>query len=301
MLQAGRDRQLIHEFDEQLGMRELRAKVNWKAGLGPEDVHNRFSIQAENCYHPKSIEIVRKYIDSGILDKLFKEMLPGGPPPTDGNIPYSLCVLAASFMTLGCTFPDSVKETLEAMQEFTYQQKWRATKSAWQLKPLARAQMKKAVAEYKNGEPYDFGSKTWLVTMITSMVPGTVTSIDDVNGIKVVNMIMRIGGKKAANIVGPPTDKELGVQPIYPVHVCAACGASKKPDGGPLLVCGGCHERKYCDTTCQGLHLKAHNTICKRPADEMEAFMKSITPIDFGPDGMSIVMGANGRKEEVAS
>ena len=53
MLQAGRDRLLIDEIDEQLGMRELCAKVNGKAGLGPKDVHNRFSIHAENLLPSK--------------------------------------------------------------------------------------------------------------------------------------------------------------------------------------------------------------------------------------------------------
>ena len=43
---------------------------------------------------------------------------------------------------------------------------------------------------------------------------------------------------------------------------CARCGTAR-PDGGSLLVCGGCMRARYCSRDCQREHRAEHKKLCK--------------------------------------
>ena len=283
MLQARCDHDYIMKFDEALGLRELRAKVNGKAGITDELPPNRFSVCADFCYGTRSIEIVRKYLDSGVLLGYLNEDFWKVDRCQNGEDYYRFNVLAASVMTFGCTLPPKLRETLETQQNPQYQQLVKERQSEWTLKPLARVQMKKAIANYKDDEPYDFGNKTHLEHSLTMMFPGKTSRVKNVGATKIVEIQQADGKKPLTQVVGPPTDEEMGMVAMYPNHLCATCGADKKQDGEDLMACARCHDRKYCSKECQRKHWKKHKVICMRPKEEMEKFMESI-PLDFVND-----------------
>lgn len=280
MLQAFKDYEIICALDEELGMRELRAKVNDKAGIKAKYAPNRFSIHRELCYHAKSVEVVRKYLDSGVLSEYVFEYFKKGDRCWTGEDYRRYHVLVACAMTLGCILPESIREEMDGMQNPAYVKIIRREQPEWALKPLANNQLKKALAEYEDGEPYDFGNKTMLEVSMGRMFHGT-TTVKDVGGHKIIEITQK-NGEVIPQITGPPDDEELCLDTVYPNHLCATCGASEKRDGGgELLACARCHDRKYCRKECQKRHWKMHKIICSRPADQMAKFMESIVPIEF--------------------
>jgi hypothetical protein len=280
MLQAGVDYEIVRTIDEALGLRELRAKVNGRASITAKYPPNRFSIQAELCYNSNSIEVMRKYLDSGVLSDYAFEYFEKGDRCWAGEDYRRYVVLIACAMTLGCHLPDRFRETMGTMQHPAYLKLIKQQSPQWALKPLANVQLKEALANYVDGEPYDFGNTTMLEASISSMFPGT-TTVRDIDHRKVVE-IKQKSGKVIPYCVGPPSDDEVGLRSVYPNHLCATCGATKKDGKGELLVCGRCRDRKYCSKECQKRHWKMHKVICTKPADQMEKFMQSIQPLDFG-------------------
>ncbi|KAK3700791.1 hypothetical protein LTR37_015763 [Vermiconidia calcicola] len=277
VLQTGRDYEVVHKFDEAFGLRELRAKVNGKDGVKHTSLPNRFSINAEFCYGTHSVEIVRKYLDSGALLQLlendfFRDRC------WDGDDLYRFTVLGACAMSLGCTLPLDMKERLEKHLRPAYVKVVQERQPTGLLKPLGRAQMKKALANYKDGEPYIYGNKTMLEHNCTRMFPGE-TTLKEVGSSKIIE-IKQKDGRVIPSMIGPPQDEELGLTPIHPHHLCATCGAEKQADGGELLGCARCQDRKYCSKGCQKRHWKFHKPICTRDAEEMRKFMDSNPPVD---------------------
>lgn len=87
--------------------------------------------------------------------------------------------------------------------------------------------------------------------------------------------------KIVPQIIGTPTDEEIGLQKIYPYHVCAGCGTGADEGiGKKLLICGKCKDRQYCSSAWQKKHWKLHKPICSRSKEDMEAFMSAI-PLDW--------------------
>ena len=187
-----------------------------------------------------------------------------------------------------------MKEMLETMQNPKYVQALRKqpVKSSGFLafSPAARAQLKKAVNSYQNGTPYDFGNKHVYAAMASEIIPGAQSTTMNVGCQKFIKTKLP-GGKMIPQIIGAPTDEELGLPRIHPYHVCAACGAEKAnygKDDGDLMVCARCHDRKYCSKTCQKKHWKLHRIICTIPAEQMEEFLQSVAScgIDSGVDDL---------------
>ena len=152
MLTSIREMHVWQTFDETLGLRELRHKVNGKAGMkgkmlanGLCKMENFFSINAEFCYGSRSVEIVRKYLDSDILEEYLYEEFWNNDRCWGGENYYRFNILAACVMTLGCTLSSKLRESLEKQQHPAYQQLIKDRQAEWQLKPQARVQMKKAV------------------------------------------------------------------------------------------------------------------------------------------------------------
>lgn len=295
MLQAMRDYHYVHAFDEAFGLRELRAKVNAKAGIKGQHPPNRLSIWAEQNYGIKSVEVVRKYLDTGVLLDHLNDKFWNGDRCWGGDDYYRFNVLAACVMTLGCTLPSEMRDCLEKQQHPKYQQLIK--QSEFRLKPLARAQMKKAVATYKDGEPYDFGnSPTFLEASINMMFPGK-TRITALGNSKLVE-VTQTNGKVIPQIVGPPSDDEVGLKTVHANHLCAYCGAENRRDirdgkNEALLHCGRCQDRKYCSKECQKKQWKQHKVICMRPLEQMKKFMDSI-PLDLADEGDKLSTGMGG-------
>ena len=274
MLQSRRELFVLGDYEEAFGLRELRAKVNAKAGFTPDESGMqaiRLAICADQCYGSRAVEISRKYLDSGPLSKEFLSSFIDDKKYRNGDMAVKLVTLAAGTMTLGCTLPPVVKETLKTLVKSKNPNAFR--------NPYARSQMEKAVSSYIDGTPYNFGNKSMYESQIGSFMVGGKTSLENVGNQKVVKLTSN--GMTVPQIIGPPTDEEIGVPPIHPYDVCAACGTDTgKENDGKLLRCGKCRERKYCSPACQKKHWKLHKPICSREKVEMDAFMDSI-PLDW--------------------
>ena len=285
MLQGGKDYEIVRVIDEALGLRELRAKVNGAAGIKTKYPPNRFSVQAEHCYHPKSIEVVRKYLDSGVLAEYFNELYHKTDRCWDGHDYRRYHVLVACAMTLGCTIPDRVMNEMYGMQSPVYIKAIKTRSPEWVLPRLATIQIRQALASCTAGVPYDFGNKTMLEATTGSMFPGE-TTLKNVGSQKIIETKTKTG-MVIPQFIGPPTDDEIGLKPIYANHLCGGCGKTQKEDGKDLEWCARCKDRKYCSKGCQKKHWKVHKIICTRAAEQMAAFMQSIQPLDFG-DGPGV-------------
>ena len=283
ILQSSKEFEIIAQLDEALGMRELRAKVVSKAGFKAKKWDHfpcRFSINRDLCYHPKSIEVVRAYMDSGVLSDHIYDYFEKGDRCWGDDDVQRYIILVACAMTVGCTIPERVLEKMESMQSPAFVKDLKQTDPSCALKPLANAQLKKALAEYQADKPYDFGNTTMLEASYLHMFPGT-TKVKNVDNLKLVEITEK-DGRLIGSYIEPPTDEDIYLKPVYHYQLCAKCGKAEKKAGGELLACGGCHERKYCSKECQKSHWKMHKIICARPADQMAKFMASIEPLDFG-------------------
>ena len=130
----------------------------------------RLAICADYCYGSRAVEITRKYLDSGPLAEELKPYF--GDGCWNANDVHKLLTLCASVMTLGCTLPAKVVDNLKRMTELPYQKLTESKGTPAFRTTTARAQMKKAIHNYKPGTPYDFGNKTMYEMMNVGSVPG---------------------------------------------------------------------------------------------------------------------------------
>lgn len=268
MFETKLEMKTITDLDEELGLRELRAKVNGRAGMSNRSPANRFSIGHEYNYGSASAAITRMYLDSGALQRLLENDL--WKDNRCWKLPdmHKFITLAAGAMTIGCKLPARMKENLEKMVSPVYQKLVRKQgPSAFIRHPLAIKQLKTAVETYQEGTPYDFGHERFLDAFFRKTFPGSAK-----------------GGQKMMSMIGPPSDEELNLKPIFPAHVCADCGKEEKEDGKPLDRCARCQDRKYCSKACQKRHWSLHKIICSIPKEEMEALLNTI-PFPT-PDGV---------------
>lgn len=234
---------------------------------GTQAIH--LSVNVSDCYGSRSVEIARKYMDSGgdrmecqlcrfVMDKSL----------ADDDKYFKYATLAAAAMTLGCTLRPKNKEHLKRLTA-------REDINAF-CTPRARAQMKQALSSYVDGTPYDFGNKTPAERKLGSRFPGSAVVTTNVGNLKVLEARLP-NGTTVPQLQNPPSDEELGLKPIYEYHVCANCGADKAKGGeAALLVSEKCKERQYCSQKCQKEHSKLHRLICEQPEEYMEPFMESI-------------------------
>jgi hypothetical protein len=132
--------------------------------------------------------------------------------------------------------------------------------------PDALKQMKKALKGpdgYKNGEPYDFASKS---------LEETADAMDDEyqkpNKFGFIGMNVPspsglfdtgMGNSFTSKVI-----KELRHKHNKP-HECADCDAVSSQAGNSLLMCSRCRDRKYCSVECQKRHWKIHRKVCELP------------------------------------
>jgi len=272
MLMTAREYNEIRAFDDAFGLRELRAKVAGKINIGP----SRFSINREFCYGVKSVEIVRYYLESGALARLYERQF-GRDRCWSGADGHNYVTLLACCVTLGVDLDIlGSEEQRSKVVHPSYLQHVKKVAPMYQRSALAMQQLRTALAQHENGVSYDFGNKTFLEDCTASMFGSKAkTSLTDLGYAKLVEI--KIGSKTIPQIIGPPCDEEEGYENarIYPANVCANCGSSSAAsgEGQPLMMCARCHDRSYCSKECQKKHWKLHKIICTIPQHEMATFM----------------------------
>lgn len=191
MLQSQLEFRLIGDYEEKFGLRELRVKLNEKAGFifnanGSQGI--RLAICADDCYGINAVEITQKYLDSGPLEEELGTFMTGRC--WTGEDAQNFLVLTASAMTLGCSLSETVMKELQMMLKPQYQVLTAERGVPAFRTTFARSQMKKAVRDYKNGTPYDFGNTTMLENMLGHAAK---TTTQNVGKMKIVETTMPNG------------------------------------------------------------------------------------------------------------
>src|SRR6478672_287506 len=98
----------VRAFNEAFGLRELRAKINAKAGITKDDLTCRYSIWSEECYGDRAVEITRKWLDSGILQQHTKKEFSLDKCWTAPLVTHRYYILLGCVMSLGTSPSPSV-------------------------------------------------------------------------------------------------------------------------------------------------------------------------------------------------
>lgn len=286
ILQTGREYDIVNALDEELGLRELRAKVNGKAGITEDSTPNRFSINAEFCYGSRSIEIMRKYLDSGVLEDYLHQRFFKTDRCLTGGDAQTVATIGACAISLGSQLPEKLAHHLELMMQPAYARHMKEKNPNGAMTTRARLQLKEALSAYRPGTRYSYSNKTFLEASMSRMLPIKGAKVDRVfeAGSSKIIVMKLPNGQTLPQVIGPPSDEEVGQTPIHPNHVCGGCGEAQGEKGGELQVCSRCRDRKFCSRECQKKAWKTHKIICSQPAARMSAFLDSI-PLDFVDDG----------------
>ena len=244
---------MISELEDEAGLHKLMEGDIAKAKEdGDTNAEENFYY---SMYGPSHPDVVRTYLDSGILVSLIEtkkaEML---GPPSDSHLfrdpCYAYVLLGACAMSLGCTLPLDYLNTLKKVY------------TEGGLMPGALKQMHKALYGpdgFINGVPYDFQSKCLLETAMAKGHQNQTSA----------------GGFQSLNVLGPggffntgmgdssssAIIKELREQHSQP-DSCGGCGVKTRLSGEALMQCVKCKSRKYCSRECQKKHWKVHKKIC---------------------------------------
>jgi hypothetical protein len=283
LFQSDHDFDIIDDLNHEAGLSKLMEEAQSFAKTAGEDEKDiddiHYSIYAHYCSNP---DLVRKHLDSGLLVKMIakKEATMLAMPAKERELEFALqdpcyvyVLLGACAMTLGCQLP----ERYIAMLKKVY------TKGG--LMPDALKQMKKALADpngYRNGEPYDFESKSLVETANSDdredEKPSTFgffsMNVPSPGGLFDTGM----GSSSASAII-----KDLRNKPNKP-NVCAGCGTDSAKGGQTLLVCSRCKDRKYCSLECQKLHWKVHKKLCEPAIGSNEILIFSSSGITSKKD-----------------
>lgn len=249
-------------YDMGLDKLEENMQATAKAsGKSDEEVDRIYLSIYGGGSHP---DVVREHLDSGALANLVKVKEARMMKVPDGSINqrlecmfrdpcYEYALLGACAMSLGCQLPESFLDMLKII----------CNECSVMSKSLK--QMRKALfgpGGFKNGEPYDFESKDLLQTANATLQDNDDDSdsleYDGLGGMPPVSLLSTVGGISAKSAIF----KELRSK-FHNPNVCAACSNSQGKDGGELLQCARCKDRKYCSTACQKEHWKVHKKLCK--------------------------------------
>ncbi|KAF1365098.1 hypothetical protein EJ07DRAFT_161210 [Lizonia empirigonia] len=264
LFQSDHDFDIVCELGDEMGLTKLEEEMQAAAevaGKTGSDVYDIYLSIHGGGSHP---DVVRKHLDSSVLANCIKakeaKMLSIPDGSQDQQLEYmfhdpcySYVLLGACAMTLGCHLPDSYI----AMLRIVY--------TEGGLMPGALKQMHRALfgpEGFKNGQPYDFESKSLIETA---------NSMDDDSegksngrGFKMMN-VMSPGGIFNTGM-GNSTDsivmKELRSK-LHSPDECAACSTRNGHGPTALLQCAKCKDRKYCSSECQKKHWKIHKKVCR--------------------------------------
>ncbi|KAK5167429.1 uncharacterized protein LTR77_007128 [Saxophila tyrrhenica] len=290
ILQERQDLIYIRELDDSLGLRELRAKVAEKAGITTNDKRIRLSIFRNSCYGPNTVDITRRFLDSGALRRLVQDDFANNIMNDNflknrkhwsGEDAYRFYVFLACVMQLGCVLPDEMKLCCDKMLSPEFAIALKKRYSHYALNGFALAQLLKAYRVYTPGVPADYGGPSFFQQLQTMFEPTwTKPIVEEYGCIKVLRSTMP-NGQDVVDIIRNFPDAGKGFESMsYPNHLCAACGADQKSNGEPLRDCSGCGARKYCPRSCQKKHWKLHRFMCTYPRKELESLLDSL-PLDF--------------------
>ncbi|KAF2105443.1 hypothetical protein BDV96DRAFT_678206, partial [Lophiotrema nucula] len=258
LFQSDHDLDIMGDLSDEAGCNQLEKDAKIKTGgttseseAGDEDDRIYYCIHGGYCSDP---ELVRKHLDSGVLEKLIKEkeaklLAIPDPKKYEWHDPcYVYVLLGACTMTLGCQLPDSYISMLKKVYR------------EGGLMPDAQKQMHKALfgpAGYQNGVPYDFRSKSLVETA------NSTTGQPNSSGFIGMNVIGPGGFFNTG--MGDSTTSEI-IKELRSKHdkpgACGNCGIENGQDGRALLNCSRCKNRKYCSKECQKKHWKVHKKVC---------------------------------------
>jgi hypothetical protein len=165
LFQSDHDLDIVGDLSHEAGlikMEEEAQAIAKAAGKDEKEVDGIcYSIDGNACSNP---DLVRKHLNSGVLSKMIteKEAIMLAMPTRERGLEFYLqdpcyvyVLLGACAMTLGCHLSGSYVAMLKKVY------------TEGGLMPDALKQMKKALNGpngYKNGEPYDFASKSLIET-----------------------------------------------------------------------------------------------------------------------------------------
>jgi hypothetical protein len=264
LFQNDNDYDTISEMGHDMGLSKLAEEMQAAAkasGKSDKDIAKIHLSLYGGGSHPK---VVRKHLDSGVLTNFIKtkeaKMMaqPSFWTRCVGDMfrdpCYEYVLLGACAMTLGCQLPDRCL----AMLKIVY--------TEFSVMPDALKQMRKALLgpdAYKNGEPYDFESKSLIETANSAPKERD----DDSNGRGYVMMnVIPPGGffsTGVGNSAKSAVIKELRDR-FHNPNVCASCSARRGKDGSELLRCAKCKDRRYCSADCQKKHWSIHKKVCRQ-------------------------------------
>jgi hypothetical protein len=210
--------------------------------------------------HP---DVVRRHLDSGVLANFIKVKEARMMKIPDGSREqvmefmfrdpcYEYVLLGACAMSLGCQLPQSFLDMLKLVYTEFY------------TMPDALKQMRKALfgpGGFKNGEPYDFKSKNLFET--ANSKPAKPVDKSGGKGFDLMNVFPP--GGPFSTVVGNSAESAILKELRDKMHnpdVCAGCSGTHGEDGGALLQCSKCKDRKYCSVVCQKKHWKIHKKLC---------------------------------------
>ncbi|KAL1799961.1 hypothetical protein ACET3X_000303 [Alternaria dauci] len=261
LFQSDQDLDNVGDMGHQAGLTELEEAAKAVArsqGNSEEDTERsiHYDLYAPCC---SDSEVVRKHLDSGALVEMIAKREAKILAPLNGSIDesaeywfsdpcYMYVLLGACAMTHGCRLPASFLAMLKKVY----------TEAG--LMPDAQRQMHKALFGpdgYKNGEPYDFESKSLLEEANSR------SDEHDGGGFRLMNVPNPLFFNPGrTNSLTSLVVKELRDQFNKPDE-CGGCGVEERPGGKNLLTCSKCMNRMYCSTSCQKKHWKIHKKVCE--------------------------------------
>lgn len=264
LFESDNDLDTVSEMGHAMGLSKLEDEIKAAAkAAGKSDSEvDRIYLSIYGGSHP---DVVRKHLDSGVLANFIgvKEArmmkIPTGSVDELAEYMfrdpcYEYVLLGACAMSLGCQLPKSFLDMLKIVY------------TEFSIMPGSLRQIRKALfgpGGFENGEPYDFESKDIIET-----INSTPDKPADGRAFSMVNVFPPGGGLFSTGVGDSAKSmvlKELRDKYHKP-DVCASCSKRRGKNGGELLQCSKCKDRKYCSFDCQKKHWNVHKKVCQ-PVD----------------------------------
>jgi len=280
LFESDHDYDIVDDFTSYASISELENEVKKQAELNDsvkeafareanhrdkEQEHNDriyLSIYANHCSTEAAVELVRHYLDSGILVSMVAKL---EAKKRYSRIGYDYVLLGACAMTLGCHLPINFKLALMEVYDQVG------------LMDEGLTQMRKALHGpngYVNGVPYDFGSLGLLETAATRSQTDeegagkTVEDLPQPEKPVFTPELTAVMTDMVKRVKWEAKDKKVAAQQKeYGVGLCGGCGAEKGQSGAVLLACSKCKQQNYCSKECQKKHWKSHKAVCVAKAE----------------------------------
>ncbi|KAK5731243.1 hypothetical protein LTR15_001182 [Elasticomyces elasticus] len=305
IMQWTEDQAVLMILDNEANLPDLMSRLHTPLlQQKPKAETNRYSLFAEWCLGDGSVEIMRKYLDSGVLNVLVEKYLDlskeSENQPGKKVYGHTLIVLAAGALSLGANLPVKLENALPKLLKDPDSHPHQ----------VAREQVQKALQHYVQGIPYDYGNETKDEASIKEVAGVRRVKLTTTHHglLKTISIVSLEGetfprnkgpGSRIATI-GPPANtginyveagsfyKGSGLKPCWRYDLCGGCG--KNESGTVVLsVCGRCKERRYCSKECQKRDFKHHKVVCSMSEElvkELKECLREGEPLVMGPQRM---------------